>query len=438
MKRATALLLLVLTLLMFVGCSPSAGKESASDKDPFLEYAELPGLKGTHHPQLQSELARIRAERATPKLLDADAAGGDASARASGSDLVRVLTDAFTRQQLRFASQGAQRLFPRPLNTWTPITTAQAIQLRRKFDQPRLQIRQALLEPSAQLRPSYARGVGLDVTFVNAAEVYSRLEICRAVEHLTADEPEPAANSLYAVLRLVDLLARQKHVVSRLAAAGIRSEALAFAQVFLRQGDATAADVAELAKRIEWQLANWPPDANAWIGDRAMGMHIYEMIRGGQVLSVLTDRELDELQKADALMAFSEAASRSIDEDEWFYLDTMRSIIEACEQPFYRREQALMKLECKVKERRDSHDYPVVAGRLLLPGTHKAQRRQAADRALVEAWAIALAAARGKIPPSGENPLTGRPYAVEIGAEKITVSNIDPHRPELQVEVPRL
>jgi hypothetical protein len=75
--------------------------------------------------------------------------------------------------------------------------------------------------------------------------------------------------------------------------------------------------------------------------------------------------------------------------------------------------------------RRNSSDFPLVAGRLLLLDVEKGHVIQARDRANCEAWVLALALACAEKPPGfGNNPLTGRPYRVERDGKTILVYDV--------------
>ena len=88
---------------------------------------------------------------------------------------------------------------------------------------------------------------------------------------------------------------------------------------------------------LEQQITQWSDDCMAWIGDRALGIHAYEMVRDGNLMSILTKQEIDELEVKGDLRAFDKAVLASIDDDECFYLSAMRQVIDASQKPYYQR-----------------------------------------------------------------------------------------------------
>jgi hypothetical protein len=132
------------------------------------------------------------------------------------------------------------------------------------------------------------------------------------------------------------------------------------------------------------------------------------------VLELLTVEEIEAFREEGILEQFPEAAERNVDRDERHYLETMRAVIESCARPYHARTEQIRAIRADLHEKRTSPEFPLVAGRLLLPGIGEAQLMQARDRANWEAWAVALAAATGEETiPFASCPLTGKPYRVE-------------------------
>jgi len=80
-----------------------------------------------------------------------------------------------------------------------------------------------------------------------------------------------------------------------------------------------------------------PGDADAWIGDRALGMWVYEVVRAGKLMDILTPEELQRFSDEGILADLPERVRQTVNEDELYYLETMRKIIAGCDQPFYTR-----------------------------------------------------------------------------------------------------
>jgi hypothetical protein len=116
----------------------------------------------------------------------------------------------------------------------------------------------------------------------------------------------------------------------------------------------------------------------------------------------------------------------------------MRELIDACRQPFPKRENVFRQLDHDLNVLRSSKSYPFIADQLLLVHIESTQRLQAADRARCEAWRLALQLALGREPVAGENlnPLTGLPFVVEMTAEQVVVDAIDNYGEEQSALVP--
>jgi hypothetical protein len=235
-------------------------------------------------------------------------------------------------------------------------------------------------------------------------------------------EPRAALTRLNSIFAVVQCLAAQRHVESRLTAARLRQEALLVLEAIVQHPAASRDELAEALRLVQRQLDSWPSDAEAWIGDRAMTLHSYELLRVGHFEMVLTPEDIDELDKEQILPYFTRAVTRTIDDDELFYLETMHAIIDGCRKPYYARRAMLTALAQRLSDDRNKPDYPLAAARLFLPDVDSAQRQQAADRARCEGWVLALAAAVGSDPPNFErNPATGEPYHVSVEAGRASV-----------------
>jgi hypothetical protein len=198
--------------------------------------------------------------------------------------------------------------------------------------------------------------------------------------------------------------------------------------------------LAALAAVTRDQLNTWPDDAGAWIGDRALGMHAYELVRAGLLGELLTEEEIERFEAEKILDQLPAAAMRNVNRDELYYLLAMRKVIEGCKRPFFERRSVLAEIADDLQAKRDSLEFPVVAGRILLVDLEGGHAIQAADRARVEAWALALSLAAGDEPSGLEiSPLTGKKYLVEREAGVIRVwPSGDRQSGDLPVVVPDL
>ena len=228
------------------------------------------------------------------------------------------------------------------------------------------------------------------------------------------------------MFRVDALLADLKHVAARLTAARLRGETLRVAEAVAGHPQATPELLRLLQQLVAEQLTQWPPDADAWIGDRAMGLHAYEMVRDGQLLNLLTVEEIRKLGKQQEIGSFTQAVTHSLDQDELFYLQSMRSIIESCSEPYYRRQSAIAEFAAHLDQLRDTPRFPLFAAQVLLVNLDRGLRLQALDRARCEAFSLVLSAAAGAtVTPSPVNPFTGKPFDLVSGEDTVEVRGID-------------
>ena len=273
----------------------------------------------------------------------------------------------------------------------------------------------------------YQDGFEADLGFVDVVRTCGRLEAFRAAEALEQDDLPSAIEAFGYMLRLAACLAAEKHVTCRLEAAFFRAEALAVLAAIVEHPDLVREHLATLSARLDEPLSRWPPDADAWIGDRALGMHAYEVVRAGRLVDLLTPAEIDEFKREGILKDLPAAAQRTVNQDELYYLRTMREIIDDCSRPFYARTEAFAAIRGDLQEKRSSPEFPVVAARLLLVDVENGQAIQAQDRAACEAWALGLALAIGQQQSAAAvNPLSGQHYQVACEEGVVLVWSVLP------------
>jgi len=417
--RWTAACLLMAGLLV-AGCRSEDTSSSRDQTDDLARYGYLPGLKASADARLQDELARLVEENATPELLQ--------PARIPDEENVAAgLRGLFSQRELPDLLAESARYLPLGDFTFPPGVEEAAKAFARKYEPQRLKARQALERPRCSFEIDYLRGNFDPMSFIDTVELYARLEQIHAAAQLQRSRSDEAIEALKAILRLSRCLDGEKHLVTRLKAAYLRSDALALLLAIVQRVNPTRQQLSRLYLLVEDQLSGWPNDADAWVGDRAMGLHAYEVVRDGHLLALLTDDEIDEWRKLGDVVALARQARKNADADELYYLQTMRRIIESCRRPFYKRQDLFNSIDHDLAVRQGSADYPLVAGRLLLPGIRQAQETQARDRANWEALALALAAATGRpLPEFKQNPLTGKPYRLTREQGFVVVSGVAP------------
>jgi hypothetical protein len=389
---------------------------------PPTELADLPRLRQTHHGELRAELARLQAERATPELLEADersAAGGQAT---DPDDPCADLNAVVSASELKRLLQRIERYYPPDAFAWDPVRLEKARATRSAHSHQRDAYRAALENADFKILISLSQGLLADLTAQDHARLAHRLEALDVAEILATGPVSSAMLSLRRMLAIDTALATVAHVSTRLLAAHLRRETLAIVAALVQHPSCTREVRQELLALLEDQLARWTPDRHAWMGDRALGLHTFELVREGQLLSVLTEEEIMRLQRRGDLEAFVDAVMESLDEDQWFYLKTMRRVIEACQDPYFQRITLLNELNAELQQLENTPRFPLFSATVLLPDLAAVQREQAADRARCEAWVVALRAAVGATADASLiNPVTGEGYALRQDARQVVV-----------------
>ncbi|MBX7166994.1 MAG: hypothetical protein K1X74_11740 [Pirellulales bacterium] len=391
------------------GCGPRAEAQRYA-RLVVEQYGGLHGLETTPNPRLRAEFARVIREGGTPRLL---CRPGIPDAENAAS----VLAGLFELQHVDARlDETAALLPPGPLNLG-PIDLARVESLLKRHAAVHRVWRTAWQRPQCEFGLLHTAGAFADVSFISQIRAGARLELLQGLVHADQDRLDKAIESIGYLFRAAAALAAERHVVARLEAAELRDETLRLVEHVVQHRAATSEQLGLLRDWLGKQLAAWTPDAEAWIGDRALGMHSYEVIRGGELLKLLTESDLALLAERRELEHFPQAALKQLDEDERFYLEAMRVLIGACRQPYFAREAAFKALQTRLTQLERTPQYPLVAARLLLPGIEEAQRLQARDRAACVAWHVTLAAAVAGAPvePSPTdrlNPLSGQPWCV--------------------------
>ena len=402
------------------GCSRGRSPEARATEEA-KAFGTLPGLKATPDQALQDELARVVEQGGTPELLAADEIPPDMNVAAG----LMAVFEKMDRERIATIRAETDALFPKGPFTLEPVQREKAIRFRRRYNDERMGARLALERPECRFPIAYEAGPADDYVFLDVVYICLRLEAFAVAEALWAGDLDSATESLRYMLRLAECVAAEPHLVARLKGAFLRMEGLLVLQAIVGHEKFQRSHALSIRGWLDDQLAAWPDDSLAWIGDRAQGMVIYEAVRGGELGKFLTEKDKEQIKAVSTITAFEEAARRDVNADELYYLKAMDKIIESCRNPYYTRVKDFEQLRQDLHERRNRSDFPLVAGRLLLPDIEKAQVIQARDRANCEGWVLALAAACGEEPPKiGNNPLTGRPYRTERDGKTILVFDI--------------
>ncbi len=414
-KPAKLAILFLLAILL--GCDTGM---RPGDKPPdFTAYGTLPGLAKSPDTVLQDELARLQAEEVTPAQLQA------ANPILPNDDNIAAgLREQLSAEKVMRAMNDIAEIYPHDQFIWPAGSLERARELIKYHRIALAQMQAVLDRPECSFQIDFANGILAEIAVFDTATLAHRWEALDAAIHMADGDLDKAEQNLVRMLRLDQAMAHESHLVPRLKAVTMRLEALRVLEALVQHPAATPQLAARLRDLLALQLAAWPADSQAWIGDRAIGLHTYEMIRHGYVLSVLTEDELAALRKEPGVSATAKAIQKHIEADERYYATTMREIITACEQPYYQRHNLLVKVEQYLKETELSPEFPMVAGKILLTHLDTSHRRQAHDLAAMEGWHLLLCAATDEPLPAYEvNPSNGKPYKLQAEVQRVLLYN---------------
>jgi hypothetical protein len=390
------------------------------------DYGRLPGLMGTSLERLQDELALVVEQQGTPELLDGLDTGGQKSSQSrripDKENVAIALANVYSTKTFQSLKDAAEKNYPQGRFEFNALQLRTAVGFLGRHRRELSESRAALKRPQCDFGIRHVRGFANDCSFIDHARLSARLEGLAAAEALFVDDDlQRAIVALENMLQWAKHLGAEKHVTARLQARLLRAEALDVLQAIVIHPNCRREQLQRLGELVRGQLSAWPPDADAWIGDRAMGMHSYEVVRDGDIALLLTDREIEAFSQSGSIEELPKAAMDVADRDELFYLGAMRKIIESCRRPYHQRANMAKKILAEADAKANSPDYPLVAARLLLPNIDLGLRMQAEDRGAVEAWAAALDAALGRTVTNTVDPLTGKKYQISRRKEQISV-----------------
>jgi hypothetical protein len=424
------LIALLACIAMLAGCERKPRLPSAPPD--FRRFGELPGLKQSAEPALQNEYARLVSEEATPARLAALEAPVDVEAQG-------MLQLEFPTRRVQGLLEDIEKIYPAGRFAFSSAASFRARDLCKNEE---ALIGKAIARyEAADARFPFdpCQGLLADLSFLDVIELAHRGRALQAQIALEQGDLATVQRHVFAMLELDHRLSQARNVVARMKAAQLRLEALRVMEALVQDEGATKALLTQLQKVLQAQVDDWPSDAQAWNGDRAQGLHTYEMIRHGLVLSVFTDKELKDLSEEAGISATAKAIAKDVDRDEQYYLNTMRQVIAACDQPYHERRKLLERIGEELHDKRFDPDFPLVAGRILLLDLDAGHRRQAADRATCEGWLIALCLATDVPPPAfTRNPETGAAYVIEREPTRILLHHARATAPDEAIIVPVL
>jgi hypothetical protein len=416
------------TFVLAAGCGVNSVNSATSASGAAAEkYAELPGLQASPNSQLQAELELLKQEQATPIQLVSHEAVGRQRNYGIEPPTIRI-ERAFPALGRNLLAEEIDGLFPTETVHLRGAERQRARVLLRRQAAARELFRMAIPLDEAGLELQHQLGLLADFGFLDSLRIGCRLEILDAADDLSEHRLEAALNALEVLLRVAHVLSAEKCLTARLTAVEIRADALRIVETITRHRFASAQIHEQIQEMLRREIDAWPPDTDAWIGDRALGLHTYELVRDGNFLSLLNADEVARLEGKGLLKSTAQAALKNVDADELFYLQAMRRLIDVSRRPYYERTAVLVQIRQELTASEETAEYPLVAGTILLSDFERGQRMQAEDAARMVAWhyALQLALNSEATVPTPLNPLTGREFTVLREDKRLVVSGILP------------
>lgn len=411
--RSIAVLLIATAL---VGCGR---EDERSIRKQLTTHAELSLTDKTHSQALQEELARIRADKGWPMQLVERQPPAD-----SEDDLTAAVSAPFaSAAEIDRIHRSLNELWPDEGLKFSPTALEHARRIVARLRPDTVTFLAALRRPKSAFRVGVDQGIVEDTAWVEAARLVARVRVMEGIDEVYRGAPEGGIEPLADLIRLASKLEAAPSLVAHLAAVDIRRWIVSGMMAIATSDAATRRTHELLFELASADRREAGSERTAWIGDRAAGMHAYEMVRAGEYLSLLTREEYDRLEERNETMDHALVVRRNVDDDELWYLETMRELIARSETPYFERRAWLDERFESLDAVRDAPRFPSVAADLLLIGITTAQQRLARGRARRDAWYLALAAAVDRPLTDGPtvNPETGTAYEVRIDGDRIEV-----------------
>lgn len=379
---------------LVVGC----GQPTVEEK--ILACSEPTGALASSDRELVDRIRQIEEQRGWPSQLDRPAVANESNAAIALADC--------------YSDPLHLRLRPRVEVLLEPGADSEE---RAKFlKRHELLIRKtaaAVDRPRCQFEVGHRYGFFAHMGYLDDASLAARLLHLRASRDDLGDRAPETLADLQRSLRVAHWLSRVRRIEARVLACTLREQALDTIRQRIEAGDYQRFEAEQVYSLLRDQLADWPEDRRMLIGERATVMHAYEAIRAGLLGRLITLEERRRLDESGLLERMEAATPQAIDADERGYLLTLQAVIDVSD-----RSQPIRTMALKTELGRLSTLPTLFARGLFLLDLPDALHRAARDRALVEAWTLALAAAADfKPPPFRLSPLSDKPYEADSLAE---------------------
>lgn len=428
-SRQTQLAAMLALGLACLGCSRQQGAESLDQRQML---SELPATMASEDAELRQELDRLKRENLLPWQQPARQVPVEENAAA-------VLAQQLAGLDAEPLAAQVAPLFAEPGLQFSLTDQEAARQLLERFDTQRRAARQALERADASFGVEPAAGLLAELECIAQARLIVRLEgfaAADALGHLgpgggrtsvteaAATAPlvdlDAAVAAVAAMMQWVDILAREPNSVCRLEAIHLRSEALAALEAVAQHPGITAEHLQRLADSVQRSLSQWPNDAEVCQTERILGLQMYELIRNGRFDAAISENPV-AMSPVELARRLRRMKPADIDRDQLFYLRAMDRISRQCQDDFPARQPLFAQLRSSAGTP-EAEGYPAIAMHVLLHDMERLHRFLTFDRARMEGWAAALAAAQGEaLPPLGKSPRTGEAYRVERRSDRVSV-----------------
>jgi hypothetical protein len=423
-------------LLLLSACNRASIQESPKElREKAFTYSNLELTNGTRHQALHDELERVKTENGFPLTMTSQRVNTEQGLLAwkkpgakpipdADNFVVAILTAIPVDRRARLQRQ-LERSYPDGALRLSTLQLEHIHDVLADWQTERNAIQNALKLQRSDFGVSYSQGLLADLNSVNVVMMAHRLLAEEAINAAYGGDLQAATLALPNLFRISAALAAESNLTMRIAAARLRQDGLRIVEFIAHHPDVQEFHIGAMQSLISNQLQSWTEDAEAWRGERAIGLHAYEMVRDGQILSLLTTEESKQVLEQGP-QRFGRAIQKNLDEDELFYLRTMRKVIEICRDPYFKRLKSLTDLGAELESRRKGSNQAFVADLLLKKDLQWGQRQQAVDRAAMEAWLIALSSSKGVIlKQQPVNPLTGRAYRIVEEGSRIEVYDVN-------------
>jgi len=260
-------------------------------------------------------------------------------------------------------------------------------------------------------------------------EDYVLLEEYAIAQALLNGKVDDAVECLNYIFRMAQLTAEVRSPEVRSKAARIRRYALNIAQTVVLDPKFRKKNLIDLYEILKEQLETWTDDAEAWIGDRAGALKVFNLVALYGPEGALEPNEIDELNQRGILEGYTKRRdlAQIIAKDQVYYLRTMKSLIDECRRPFFQRRTLLNRIYSDLRRLKGTPEEPIIAG-FLLRGITELMEYIAFDRADCEVAFLAMSISlKQPVPPEQLelDPLYGKKYE--------TLRILNPMEPKIPV-----